>query len=939
MILQQVIYKKHAIYAAILCVLIAALATIWPMRLYKENHTYASGLDPVSTSETISEEQDAGEYFVAQHTHLQTLKFYVESVKAGSAATFQLFRVGENGAMELTAEETVTLPEEVPAYAIVSVDADVTVGDTYVYTIRGLEGSLFTVGCESQEQALATGKAPYYQLGFYNDSTVDDMAVKSRMEYRVPENKWSCLIRGIVYVLVAAAAMLLTKGVFVLLDRRLGFAHASTSVTTVQGALRAFLTPVIAVGFGLAFLAVWPLKLFDGRILDILIYEAGVILGAAWCLLGLWHDNALGPKENTMGHRPGLRHVGIILCIALLLDRSAVYMNATNDYIHDAATNWIIVLLAIILLLMGEMSSVLNGATMLAALVSVVTALVYYVGHAVPASETEAAWKNSVTISMSAAIVLGSIAVVSVLWMLVDAVTAKKRPQNHLSKGFALILTVLAGWMVVFSNTRVWIPLLVAVWLLFYLRYRFWEGRGYLLEDLCKGIVLDCACKILYSMLHRYYLAYLYSRFSMHFHTPTVTAYYLLIAGAAALTLFLRKARRIRGLGIRKGAGYIWKEAFALGMICSYMVMSLTRSGIGVLAVMAGFAAFYLGNLQPQGNGREDTAVCPENIQRKRKKRAAGFTPGMRIRTGLATLAAMAVIVCMTFPVAFTGQRMISTVYGQPHRFESLEPYDDWVLRNVDWNCTAFMNIEIFIRDFGDRILGGEIGSRLYYGNEWYIPQGYRTASADELQEAAEPRELGTYAMAGELPAGSFALVQTGNAQAGEPEDAMEERLVASLEDAAESALKESGDSSEGSLQAELEAGSIDNGDVSNGRLGLYLAYIKQLNWTGHDEMGVQLMSGEIAMHAHNIYLQTAYDCGIPGGVLLFVATLALLFGSFMYAKREGRRDSCALFPFLLTGGFILIGMVEWIFQFSNPYTIVLMMAMAPILVRENRAQ
>ena len=904
MILQRVIYKKTAAAAVILCCLAIALATIWPMRLYQEDHSYASGISPVGATEVITQEQDAGEYLIAQYSHLQTLKFYVESVKEGEKATFQLFHVGENGAMELTAEEEVVLPEEVPAYAVVSVDADVTVGDTYVYTIRGLEGSRFTVGYESQTEALATGKAPLYVQGFYNDTGADDMAIKTSVLYRVPENKWSCLIRGGVYVLLGVLALVLNRGIFILLDRRKNAGGlASSSVISVRRAMQVVLTPVLAVLFAAAFAAVWPLKLFDGRLLDIVMYETGILLGAGWCMYGLWHRQDAVQVQMKFEQTASLRHAGIILCIALLMDRSASYMNATNDYIHDAATGWIVALIALITLLMAELPSLLNGPTLACFVASLIGGVVYSAEHMVSLTDSEAGWKNAAALAVGAAIVLGCTAAASVLWMTVDAAKNCRRPQNRLSKGLAGIFVILAVWMVIFRNTRLWIPLFVAVWLLFYQRYRFWKGRERFLEEICKGILLDFACKVVYCMLHRYYLAYIYSRFPMHFHTPTVTAYYLLIAAAAALTMFLRKVRMTEGWEMRSRLRAAWKEILFLGVTFSYMVMSLTRSGIGVLAVLALLAAFYQG----RSGARE--------VQKKAPAAEGKFqdSAGRRLGRGVRMLLAMFLILCVTFPAVFTGQRIISTVYGQPRRFESLEPYDDWVLRNVDWNCTAFMNVEIFIRDFGDRILGGEIGSKIYYGSGWYIPQGYRTASAEEGE-----RQEGT--------AGALAVEDL--ASEGELSEGVLAKLLDSLD-----------------LEA-LEEGSIDNGDVSNGRLGLYLAYLRHLNWTGHDEMGVTLLSGEIAVHAHNIFLQTAYDCGIPGGVLLLIAVLSILAAAVRYAvgflRQDVRSEQGAegrggfeLLPLLLAVGFFITGMVEWIFQFSNPYTIVLMLALAPVLIQE----
>ena len=871
--LRAVIQKKNAVYAGLLIVLVIALATIWPMRLYREEHTFASGFDPIQTSDAVTEDEDAGEYFTAQYDHLQILKFYVSSVQTGSKAQFQLFHVLDNGAMELTAEEEVMLPDEVPAYASVSVDADLVPGDTYVYTVRGLEKSRFTVGFESQEEALASGKAPLYQTGFYHDSGIDGVALKTSLQYRIAETKGPSVVRGLAYTAVLAAGFLL---VFLFFRK---FPERNT-VTSVLRAMQIGLTPAVILVFGLAFFAVWPFKLFDGRIPDILIYEAGVLLGGGWCLYGLWHSREGIPdlvNESLAGKN--IWHYGIIVCIALLMSQSADYMNATNDYLHDTAMAWIAVLICLITLLMGDIASNCNGKTAAVTVISVVLASVYSVHSWIPAAQDpEAAWKNSVTVSRAAACAAAAVAVTSLVCMLADRIRRRQKPLTGVRKGLLAVVLLFTVWILIFRNTRLWTPLLAGIWLLFYLRYRFWTGRKRLLQDLCEGILLDFACKVAYTMLHRYYLAYMYSRFSMHFHTPTVTAYYLVIVCAAAVTLFVRKFRESAETDLRGKIARTWKEAFVLGLACSYMAMSLTRSGMGILALILLMAAFYPGNLGPG---------------RKRF--------GLRLKNGAKTLLAFLLIVLLTFPVAFTGQRIISTVYAHPQRFEELEPYDDWVLRNVTWNCTAFMNIEIFIRDFGDRILGGEIGSKIYYDNEWNVPQGYRTA---DIRQGTEPVRDGMLASAD----GADGLSTLGKAL-GQPASPI---LLAT--------------------QAELEAGSIDTGDVSNGRMGLYLAYLKRLNWTGHDEMGVQLESGEIAVHAHNIFLQTAYDSGIPAGVLLLAVVLFVFGAACSYAERQGKKDGYALLPLLLVTGFGLTGMVEWIFHFSNPYTIVMLFAMAPLL-------
>ena len=369
----------------------------------------------------------------------------------------------------------------------------------------------------------------------------------------------------------------------------------------------------------------------------------------------------------------------------------------------------------------------------------------------------------------------------------------------------------------------------------------------------------------------------------------------------------------------------IWKEALALGMAGSYLMMSLTRSGIGTFAVLCVLAAFCAipgrspesagaasGNPPPEDAASDggptqtasDTAVPPGG-DRESAGEKGQLSFGAWFGAGCRTLCAMVLIVLVTFPAAYTGQRLISTAYAHPDIFEDVETYDDWIVRNTTWNCTRFMNFEIFLRDFGDRILGGEIGSKLYYGLDWNIQQGYRTS---ELYEESETflayEEAGMLASSEESPAAGLLLTQETESAAATAEDAVETE------------------------------------DISNGRLALYQAYLEGLNLTGHDVMGAELPSGELAVHAHNVILQVAWDCGITTGAVFAAVLLLLLAASFRFAKtgRTGKRrqrDPYAMLPFLLTAGFSIIGMVEWIFHFSNPFTIVLLFSMAPLLFPE----
>ena len=105
---------------------------------------------------------------------------------------------------------------------------------------------------------------------------------------------------------------------------------------------------------------------------------------------------------------------------------------------------------------------------------------------------------------------------------------------------------------------------------------------------------------------------------------------------------------------------------------------------------------------------------------------------------------------------------------------------------------------------------------------------------------------------------------------------------------------------------------------------------------TGHDEMGAVLPDGEIAVHAHNIYLQVAYDHGIGVGILFVIFGAVSFVCAVVFYIKEKETIACAALPMIVILSFAIAGMVEWIFHLSSPGGLVLMLVLAPLLYKEN---
>lgn len=103
------------------------------------------------------------------------------------------------------------------------------------------------------------------------------------------------------------------------------------------------------------------------------------------------------------------------------------------------------------------------------------------------------------------------------------------------------------------------------------------------------------------------------------------------------------------------------------------------------------------------------------------------------------------------------------------------------------------------------------------------------------------------------------------------------------------------------------------NTDYSNGRFDIYKAYWKALNWKGHDSLSLVKENGEEIMHAHNSFIQVAYDFGIGEGIYFLVFCIfAGVKSIFYYFRHKG--EETGLVPVMILATFGICGMVERVF-------------------------
>lgn len=119
---------------------------------------------------------------------------------------------------------------------------------------------------------------------------------------------------------------------------------------------------------------------------------------------------------------------------------------------------------------------------------------------------------------------------------------------------------------------------------------------------------------------------------------------------------------------------------------------------------------------------------------------------------------------------------------------------------------------------------------------------------------------------------------------------------------------------------------------ASNGRVEIFIAYLQRMNLTGHDAMGVDTEEMSYP-HAHNTYIQTAYDHGVPVGIYFLILGAVSLIRGILYCVRRPK-DVYAALPLMMITAFAVAGLTEWTFHPSILLGFALLLVQGPLLFK-----
>ena len=127
------------------------------------------------------------------------------------------------------------------------------------------------------------------------------------------------------------------------------------------------------------------------------------------------------------------------------------------------------------------------------------------------------------------------------------------------------------------------------------------------------------------------------------------------------------------------------------------------------------------------------------------------------------------------------------------------------------------------------------------------------------------------------------------------------------------------------------ELSTVSN-EYSNGRFDIFKNYLDNLNLEGHDAVGLTLEDGTTIIHAHNSFIQMAYDGGILTGFVFIVLYIMLGFRSIKYYLFTFKTDKNAMMPVLIFAAFGIASLVEYVFRPTIPLGFVFLAMLAPLL-------
>lgn len=870
--MRNTVVKSKAIKYVIGIIGVLLILSVFPLRLWTDDITQGTKNVSYVKSEVVNYRNTFMEVFVAGESHLQSVDLYL--AEGTYPDEFKVELTDGNG--KHLASETV-MPGEIPGYVNVLMDVDTTPGELYILKFSALRSVYF--GLEDFDPNSGLIVMPYY-----NDVVLENKSMVIDFNYRVPI--------GLVKSLIIIGIILVVSGILMGLTQVI-FKNRDDKLLTVETIMKWVCNPAAAL-----LVITCLFFIFAGKVSTFLPDNAFAVV--ATLLLGFVMFYGINHRRdgNAIITKEYIRtHIGDFvqsLGIAYAIHGCCAYVSGLYDINHAVAERKEMIGFAIAIIAMFGFTEIVNLYNVIWIIAGIIGGACYY------NNEVAKLTAVSANITEDDLFVLRANAVIVVLLGIILIRTIKclflkkmAKPNTVLSV-VTLIYFVL---IVVFRNTRWWTVALVVSFLLLFVNYGVWNKKENFLTNVVRGVVIQFIMSTGWCLLHRPYTSYGSARYTHYFHTETITATYmtmvLCIVGVMVVTKissFVTEKKESEGVKLSL-VSYLWKELVLFGIVTSYLIFTLSRTAFAATIVAFAFL-FIVTSIKLKGH----------------------------MAALLKTLLALIVSVVVMLPIVFEAQRTIPCLASRPRTYD-IEAYSEKVMRGRQLDSTDYMLVGRLGNLFCEKILGISEDTLPAYYNEDVEYNEYRAAKRD-IYYAYNGYQFKEFDISDEewdepMTEEQYEAYVTRFA----PRDENGEIIPEFYE---EDYVQES--------PAEVSEEPID---YTNGRLDIYKSYIEQINMTGHDTMGATLKNGEIATHAHDVYLQVAYDHGVPTAVVFVIFGITLLvMGIIFFMRNSDKYDALAM---TIVVAFAVAGVVEWVFHLSHPMSFVMLLCATPLMFMNHK--
>jgi len=805
------------------------MTLIWPAGLFPVSQSSQGSVEDAVLSNPSTSESFFRQEFSLMFENPDSIAVYISNDPESMDTLLAAFRIYNTSGICLQESKFQVEEYELPGYVTIPVTVDLQAETKYFFTIEGLDGQLFSVYCNEETKTPELGQL------LYKEVPTGGRFLGVRFDYTRPMGVKRIALSYTVIALLAATLILGVANIRNRLKKEVWEkVEKYTKVVLIAGS-------IVTAGFCLFHIIF--MKRFSADLTNILVLSAGVILAAAVLIFLIMRcpseylelsEKELTKKQNALAFLRGVLW-------ALVIIETCRNHNAMTDYEKGLYLREMITFFGILMVLYSSKKEIFNIPNLVFSLVSVGVGYWYVSINSDHIEHINTAVRTSFAVWSLGLIVINFV---------YAALNKKFGRLKQISIPYAVL--VVAFWIlcVVFADGREWpgtVLLLFTIWII---KYLLSDDKAVILQDICNGILFALVGTVIFCLYRRAYQYYILMRYAGIYFTVTATAIYLCVPAAAAFA----KIIDIRTVTWKKRI----PELIVLGMVGSYMLFTISRTGLITVAVVGGFALFLPFRDKIKGFA-----------QKQIKNMGVIFTT---------------FLLCVIMFFSLT--RMVPAVVSNPFYF-FLEKDWKFVSSETEMDGPEYITVQRFGEMVTKRILG--LGG-IY----------------DTVEETEEEQSVD----------------QTVELQANVEESDMIEETV------------ETTDAQNTDSAPELEEQEVVS-DYSNGRLDIYRTYLANLKMTGHPQMGIT-QGDETIMHAHNTYIQTAYDFGIPMGILMMIVCLVTFIRSCMLAYHQGSKDKYTCLPMLIVVAFGVAAVFELVYLPSIPLGIAFLLMIAPLMIKKS---